>query len=58
MAAAGQIRLAVVTQPPRREDASRGHMNDATASFTVPTIFGLMTAHSLSWKSTATTRSR
>ena len=25
-------------------------MNDATASFTVPTIFGLMTAHSLSWK--------
>ena len=29
---------------------SQGHMNDATASFTVPTIFGLMTAHSLSWK--------
>jgi phospholipase C len=29
---------------------SQGHMNDATASFTVPTIFGLMTQHSLSWK--------
>ena len=29
---------------------SQGHMNDGTASFTVPSIFGLMTAHSLSWK--------
>ena len=29
---------------------SQGHMNDATASFTVPSIFGLMTQHSLSWK--------
>ena len=29
---------------------SQGHMNDATASFTVPTIFGLMTQHGLSWK--------
>ncbi|MGO8886967.1 MAG: alkaline phosphatase family protein [Streptosporangiaceae bacterium] len=29
---------------------SQGHMNDGTASFTVQSIFGLMTAHSLSWK--------
>jgi|HubBroStandDraft_1064217.scaffolds.fasta_scaffold03094_9 phospholipase C len=29
---------------------SQGHMNDGTASFTVPTIFGLMTAHNLTWK--------
>ena len=29
---------------------SQGHMNDATASFTVPTIFGLMNSHNLSWK--------
>jgi phospholipase C len=29
---------------------SQGHMNDATSSFTVPTIFGLMTQHGLSWK--------
>jgi phospholipase C len=29
---------------------SQGHMNDATSSFTVQSIFGLMTAHSLSWK--------
>jgi phospholipase C len=29
---------------------SQGHMNDGTASFTVPSIFGLMTAQSLSWK--------
>ena len=29
---------------------SQGHMNDATASFTVPTIFGLMTTHNLTWK--------
>jgi phospholipase C len=29
---------------------SQGHMNDGTSSFTVPTIFGLMTAHNLSWK--------
>ena len=29
---------------------SQGHMNDGTAVFTVPSIFGLMTAHSLSWK--------
>jgi phospholipase C len=29
---------------------SQGHMNDGTASFTVPTIFGLMTGHSLTWK--------
>jgi len=29
---------------------SQGHMNDATASYTVQSIFGLMSAHSLSWK--------
>src|ERR1700728_1242825 len=29
---------------------SQGHMNDATKSFTVPSIFGLMTDHNLSWK--------
>jgi phospholipase C len=29
---------------------SQGHMNDATPSFTVPSIFGLLTKHSLSWK--------
>jgi phospholipase C len=29
---------------------SQGHMNDATSSFTVQSIFGLMTAHSVSWK--------
>jgi phospholipase C len=29
---------------------SQGHMNDGTASFTVQSIFGLMTAHSASWK--------
>jgi phospholipase C len=29
---------------------SQGHMNDSTASYTVPSIFGLMTAHGLSWK--------
>src|SRR5215469_4005062 len=29
---------------------SQGHMDDATKSFTVPSIFGLMTAHNLSWK--------
>ena len=29
---------------------SPGHMNDGTASFTVPSIFGLMTKNSLSWK--------
>jgi len=29
---------------------SQGHMNDATSSFTVQSIFGLMTAHNLSWK--------
>jgi phospholipase C len=29
---------------------SQGHMNDATSSYTVPSIFGLMTKHSLSWK--------
>ena len=28
---------------------SQGHMNDATASYTVQSIFGLMTAHNLSW---------
>ena len=37
---------------------SQGHMNDGTASFTVPSIFGLMTAHSLSWKIYGYTRSR
>jgi phospholipase C len=29
---------------------SQGHMNDATSSFTVPSIFGLMTTHGVSWK--------
>jgi phospholipase C len=29
---------------------SQGHMNDATASYTVQSIFGLMTQHGLSWK--------
>jgi phospholipase C len=29
---------------------SQGHMNDATSSFTVQSIFGLMTAHDVSWK--------
>jgi phospholipase C len=29
---------------------SQGHMNDATSSFTVQSIFGLMTAHNVSWK--------
>jgi phospholipase C len=29
---------------------SQGHMNDGAASYTAPTIFGLMTKHSLSWK--------
>jgi len=29
---------------------SQGHMDDATSSFTVQSIFGLMTAHSVSWK--------
>lgn len=29
---------------------SQGHMSDATKSFTVQSIFGLMTAHNLSWK--------
>src|SRR5580658_608291 len=29
---------------------SQGHMNDGTASFTVQSIFGLMTANDLSWK--------
>src|SRR5215475_14250 len=29
---------------------SQGHMDDATSSFTVQSIFGLMTAHNLSWK--------
>jgi phospholipase C len=29
---------------------SQGHMNDSAHSFTVPSIFGLMTAHGLSWK--------
>jgi phospholipase C len=29
---------------------SQGHMNDATPSFTVPSIFGLMTKHAVSWK--------
>ncbi len=29
---------------------SQGHMNDGTASYTVQSIFGLLTAHSLSWK--------
>jgi len=29
---------------------SQGHMDDATKSFTVQSIFGLMTTHSVSWK--------
>jgi phospholipase C len=29
---------------------SQGHMNDSTGSYTVQSIFGLMTAHDLSWK--------
>ncbi len=29
---------------------SQGHMNDGTASYTVQSIFGLMTAHNLRWK--------
>jgi phospholipase C len=29
---------------------SQGHMNDGTASYTVQSIFGLMTAHNQSWK--------
>jgi phospholipase C len=29
---------------------SQGHMNDATPSYTVQSIFGLMTAHKVSWK--------
>jgi phospholipase C len=29
---------------------SQGHMNDATSSFTVQSIFGLMSAHNVSWK--------
>ncbi len=29
---------------------SQGHMNDSTSSYTVQSIFGLMTAHNLSWK--------
>jgi phospholipase C len=29
---------------------SQGHMNDGVASYTVQSIFGLMTAHNLSWK--------
>jgi phospholipase C len=29
---------------------SQGHMNDATSSFTVQSIFGLMTAHNVGWK--------
>jgi phospholipase C len=29
---------------------SQGHMNDGTSSYTVQSIFGLMTSHSLSWK--------
>ncbi len=29
---------------------SQGHMNDSTSSYTVQSIFGLLTAHSLSWK--------
>jgi phospholipase C len=29
---------------------SQGHLNDATSSFTVPSIFGLMTKHNVSWK--------
>ena len=29
---------------------SQGHMNDSTSSYTVQSIFGLLTAHGLSWK--------
>jgi phospholipase C len=29
---------------------SQGHMNDSATSYTVQSIFGLMTAHNLSWK--------
>jgi phospholipase C len=29
---------------------SQGHMNDSTGTYTVQSVFGLMTAHSLSWK--------
>ncbi|HEY2507625.1 MAG TPA: alkaline phosphatase family protein [Streptosporangiaceae bacterium] len=29
---------------------SQGHMNDSTTSYTAQSIFGLMTAHGLSWK--------
>jgi phospholipase C len=29
---------------------SQGHMNDSTSSFTVRSIFGLMTAHNVTWK--------
>ena len=29
---------------------SQGHMNDGSSSYTVPSIFGLMGAHGLSWK--------
>ncbi len=29
---------------------SQGHMSDATSSYTVQSIFGLMTSHGLSWK--------
>jgi phospholipase C len=29
---------------------SQGHMNDGTASYTVQSIFGLLTAHNLTWK--------
>jgi phospholipase C len=29
---------------------SQGHMNDSASSYTVQSIFGLMTAHNLSWK--------
>ncbi len=29
---------------------SQGHMNDSTSSYTVQSIFGLMTAHNQSWK--------
>jgi phospholipase C len=29
---------------------SQGHMNDATPSYTVQSIFGLMTAHKVTWK--------
>jgi phospholipase C len=29
---------------------SQGHMNDSASSYTVQSIFGLMTAHSLTWK--------